>query len=483
MKIPEPLRGLSLLVAAGFALACIAGFILLRATPKPATPTSRPLTLTVWHYYSGLTQRAFHDLAARFNTTEGARLGIVIEPHSQGDIASLADMVFRAARGDLGAPNMPDIFAAYPDSAFRVAELTALANLEPYLTPAEQAAYRPEFLEDGRMGPDNGLVIFPVAKSTENLFLNRTDWDAFAAATGATLDALATWEGVVRTAGRYHEWSGGRAFFRLDSPANFILVAAWQLGEMPYALRNGRAEPTLTPRLARALWDTYHAPFVRGWYAQILPFCSYDARTGAIVAYIGSSAWAGYFPVEVSECGAARPIDCDVLPYPRFKEGEPYAMLQGAGLCVVKSTPERERAAARFLLWLTAPDQNLPFAALTGYLPPAKAALNEERILGALPDSAVTSTQPAVACSLRTSLAMLNDMRLTGTRPFAGSYALRERWNTLLPKLAQEALEERKQRTAAGESEETAVADLLSERAFEQWYERLRRESAAALGQ
>lgn len=78
---------------------------------------------------------------------------------------------------------------------------------------------------------------------------------------------------------------------------------------------------------------------------------------------------------------------------------------------------------------------------------------------------------------------MLNDMRLTGTRPFAGSYALRERWNTLLPKLAQEALEERKQRTAAGESEETAVADLLSERAFEQWYERLRRESAAALGQ
>ena len=88
MKIPEPLRGLSLLVAAGVALACIAGFILLRATPKPATSTSRPLTLTVWHYYSGLTQRAFHDLAARFNTTEGARLGIVIEPHSQGDSAS-----------------------------------------------------------------------------------------------------------------------------------------------------------------------------------------------------------------------------------------------------------------------------------------------------------------------------------------------------------------------------------------------------------
>ena len=208
---------------------------------RPSLPhrRPRPLTLTVWHYYSGLTQRAFHDLAARFNTTEGARLGIVIEPHSQGDIASLADMVFRAARRDLGAPNMPDIVRRLSRQRLSCGGAGGHSPIsEPYLTPAEQAAYRPEFLEDGRMGPDNGLVIFPVAKSTENLFLNRTgSRDAFAAATGATLDELATW-GKASCAQPDATMNGPAVepLSRLDSPANFILVTAWQLGEMPYAL-------------------------------------------------------------------------------------------------------------------------------------------------------------------------------------------------------------------------------------------------------
>lgn len=490
MKTPDRIHGLWLLAAAGIVLALIAGRLLTRLPPSRETAVTTvpdgngalPVTLTLWHYYNGRTQSAFDDLTARFNATEGARLGIEVKAHSQGDIPALADAVFRAASGEWGAPPMPDIFAAYPDNAFRVAQVAELANLEPYLSPAERAAYRPEFLEDGRMGPDNGLIMFPVAKSTENLFLNRTDWDAFAAATGATLDDLATWEGVARTAGRYHRWSGGRAFFRLDSPATFILITARQLGESPYALRNGRVEPAISDRLARALWDTYHVPSVRGWYAEVGPFCTDDARTGAIIAYVGSSAGAGYFPGEVSDGGPARPIACSVLPYPRFKEGEPYAMLQGAGMCVVKSTPERERAAVRFLHWLTAPDQNLPFAALSGYLPATRAALREDRILAAAPDRTVAESQPAVACSLRASLAMLNDMRLTNARPFPGSYALRARWNALLPELAAEARAERERRADAGENRADVLADLLSDQAFAQWHQRLRRESATALG-
>lgn len=311
MRIFERMRGLFML-ATGLVLACTAGFFFLRPPTPPGSPApaSPPVTLTLWHYYNGLTQSVFDDLTARFNATEGARQGITVAAHSQGDISALADVVFQAARKDMGAPAMPDIFAAYPDNAFRVAQLAELADLDPYFAPGELAAYRPEFLEDGRMSPGNSLVMFPVAKSTENLFLNRTDWDAFAAATGAELDDLATWEGVARTAGRYYEWSGGRAFFRLDSPANFVLVTAWQLGETPYVQQGGRAEPAISPRLARALWNAYHVPAARGWYVQVGPFCTDDARTGAIIAYIGSSAGAGYFPAEVTDGGAPRPIVC-----------------------------------------------------------------------------------------------------------------------------------------------------------------------------
>lgn len=38
------------------------------------------------------------------------------------------------------------------------------------------------------------IKIFLTAKATEILMLNKTDWDKFAAATGARLEDLKTWE-------------------------------------------------------------------------------------------------------------------------------------------------------------------------------------------------------------------------------------------------------------------------------------------------
>ena len=38
-------------------------------------------------------------------------------------------------------------------------------------------------------------------------------------------------------------------------------------------------------------------------------------------------------------------------------------------LCMVKSTPEREKAACTFIKWLTAPEQNTKFVTSLGYVP------------------------------------------------------------------------------------------------------------------
>ena len=46
------------------------------------------------------------------------------------------------------------------------------------------------------------------------------------------------------------------------------------------------------------------------------------------------------------------------LESPKFANGEDYAVQQGAGMVVVKSTEERERAAVTFLKWLTAPNSD-----------------------------------------------------------------------------------------------------------------------------
>ncbi len=44
-------------------------------------------------------------------------------------------------------------------------------------------------------------------------------------------------------------------------------------------------------------------------------------------------------------------------------------MQRGAGLCVTKSTTEREKAAMIFIKWLTAPENNVRFVTQAGYMP------------------------------------------------------------------------------------------------------------------
>ena len=71
----------------------------------------------------------------------------------------------------------------------------------------------------------------PVAKSTELLFLNKTDWERFSADTGASMELLGTWEGLAKTAQMYYEWSGGQPFLGMNYYNDFAVITAAQLGE------------------------------------------------------------------------------------------------------------------------------------------------------------------------------------------------------------------------------------------------------------
>ena len=44
-------------------------------------------------------------------------------------------------------------------------------------------------------------------------------------------------------------------------------------------------------------------------------------------------------------------------------------MQRGAGICLTKSDPEREEAAAKFVKWLTEPEKNVQFVTSVGYMP------------------------------------------------------------------------------------------------------------------
>ena len=168
---------------------------------------NKPVSLTVWHYYNGAQQAAFDQLISEFNATEGKEKGIYVEVYTQGSVGDLEKAVSDAVAGAVGAQSLPDIFSTYADTAYAVQKEGKLADLTPYFTKEEQAEYVDSYIQEGYFHDDSALYLFPVAKSTEIMMLNATDWQTFADATGASLDELSTLEGVTETAKRYYEWT------------------------------------------------------------------------------------------------------------------------------------------------------------------------------------------------------------------------------------------------------------------------------------
>ena len=103
-------------------------------------------------------------------------------------------------------------------------------------------------LREGYFNNDGALYLFPVAKSTEIMMINKTDWELFAEATGSTLDELKTIEGVVSVAERYYDWTDsltpdvpndGKAFYGRDSMANYFVIAMKQMGKEIFEVKDG----------------------------------------------------------------------------------------------------------------------------------------------------------------------------------------------------------------------------------------------------
>ena len=354
------------LCAAALALGC-AGCSGSAGPEVPAKVTD----IMVWTYYNGDQLESFTSLVDQFNETVGAQKGIKVSTESQGSVNDLETSVLDSAEGKVGAAAMPNIFSAYADTAYALDQMGMVVDLAPYLTEEEKAQFVEGYLSEGDFGEGDSIKIFPVAKSTELLFLNDTDWQAFAAATGATYEDLSTVEGLVATAGKYYDWTDartaapddGKALFGRDAMANYMLIGAKELGSTLFTVENGKMTVNLTEDVARKLWENYYVPFVKGWFAGEGRFRSDDIKTGNVLAYVGSNSSATFFPkqVQVSDT-ESHEISLKVLPNPSFAGSEEVAVQQGAGMVVTKSTPEEEAACVTFLKWFTQPENNIQFA-------------------------------------------------------------------------------------------------------------------------
>ena len=462
-------KGISLLCAAALARGCAAcsgG-----TSPKQTAVTD----ITIWTYYNGDQLESFTKLVDEFNSTAGAEKEISVSTESLGSVNDLEASVMDAAEGKVGASELPNIFSAYADTAYAMDQMGMLVDLAPYLSDAERSAFVNGYLTEGDFDGSGEMKIFPVAKSTELMFFNDTDWQAFADATGASYDDLATLEGLVETAGKYYDWTDaqtgtpddGKALLGRDAMANYMLVGAQQLGDTIFEVQDGKMTGNFDHDVARKLWDNYYVPFVKGWFTASGRFRSDDVKTGNVLGYVGSCSSATFFPAQVTtDDTVSHEISMKVLPSPKFADGEDVAVQQGAGMVVTTGTEGEIKASVEFLKWFTQPENNIAFSVGSGYLPVTQDANDMDAIRA----SGLTLSGN-MGQILSGAVQTVKIDRLYTPSVFEGGASARKVLEYGLSDLAAADRETVAERIAAGQSAADAEAEFLTDDYFENWYQ------------
>ncbi len=348
-----------------------------------------PVIISIWHYYNGSILNAFDTMVSNFNDTIGKEKGIIVEGYNYGNVSDLETAVLASANKEVGSQDMPNIFASYADTAYEAEKINILANLDTYFTAEEKAEYLESYIEEGKIGLNGELRIFPIAKSTEIMMLNKTDWEPFAQSCGITTENLTTIEQLVEVSEKYYEWTDaltpdvpndGKAFYGRDSIANMFIVSSKEFDTEIFDVENGKCTLNIDENIMKKIWDNYYIPYISGYFKSYGKFRSDDAKVGDILAYVGSTSSASYFPNEVTIDSEIHPIEAEILPSPGFENSKKVMVQQGAGMVVTKSTPEEEYASTQFLKWFTEIDNNILFSSMSAYMPVKKDAINYDTL-------------------------------------------------------------------------------------------------------
>lgn len=447
-----------------------------------ANTTSEKINLTMWHYYNGSTKDTLDNMITEFNETVGTEKNIFVDAYSYGSVNDLATALVASANKEIGMENMPNIFAAYADTALLLDDIGVVAPMDDYFSESELEMYRSDFLEEGRFDSEGSLKILPVAKSTEFVFINDTDFKVFSDEMEIDINTLTTWESLAEVASIYYDWTDsqteeendGRALFGLDSEANFMILASKQLGEEIYDYSGEKITFGLSRDGAKKIWDNYIVPYIKGHYVSHGSFRSDDIKSGDLLMYLGSASSIYYFP-DVVELGRneSYEITGTTIPYPYFEGEEKIVVQQGAGMLISNTGEDYESAASvEFLKWFTAPENNLEFAVSTGYMPVQNEALNYERVEEVVTDLTEGEVTKIVISSIDTTYnKMLPEYTFYSNRPFNGSYDTRNAIRDYTINTLEIAKEELENQLELGVEREEALNNLTSDENFNVWYD------------
>jgi multiple sugar transport system substrate-binding protein len=121
----------------------------------------------------------FDSLVSEFNETVGKQNGITVKAYSMDNTGDIHNKLLSSITGEPGSPEFPEMATAYPGTAYTLYKMNKLISIDKYMSKEDLGEYVDSFMEEGRLTAGSGIVIFPIAKSTEALYINYTFYRQF----------------------------------------------------------------------------------------------------------------------------------------------------------------------------------------------------------------------------------------------------------------------------------------------------------------
>ncbi|MBQ8786393.1 MAG: carbohydrate ABC transporter substrate-binding protein [Oscillospiraceae bacterium] len=416
---------------------------------KSKPDADNPVTLTMWHVYGSQTKSPLNDAIDEFNDTVGRENGVTVNVVSVTSSSAIDKALSASANGEPGAEDLPDLFTAYP----RVAEIVGEDKLlywNNYFSADELLPFRDEFIFEGYFG--DKLLMLPIAKSSEALFLNKTLFDRFCAETGVSADVLKTFEGFFETANVYYDWSGGQNFTQINDFYNYAYIGMKAYGGE--FIKDGKLN--LNDGAFEKVWKPLSRAAIYGGICLDDGYAASRWKTVEIISNIGSTADILYQPEMVFyPDNTTENITSVSLPYPVFATNKPVAVHRGGGLFAVRSDDERKNYGAYlFARWLTEKENNLRFVTSTGYLP-----VTDEAFETLFADTSIAEKE-----SYQNLYDMMNNMmnsyELHALPLYSNASDIQSRFEQNVKLVLKSAHNQYAERTAKGEDKEAVLNEL-----------------------
>ena len=375
----------------------------------PATLTSAPITVDLWHSNGSTVENALTGYAEDFNDLYPNITVNIIKNGNNYD--ELRQNVINAIRGG----QIPNIVQNYPDHVMEYIDNQALISLTPYISHEtfgyNNAIESESFLdillsyrqENSQYTPDGEYYSLPFNKSTEVMIYNKTMMDMLIA-DGVINEVPTTWQGLFaisdelmlikdevitsittklnssttislhKDAEQIQAIKDNFVPITYDSPANAFITLTRQWGGEYTGIDSSRNGLILfdndgTRSMLSYFFDnrdtTFTLPGIWG-----IEYASDAFKTGQTAVTFGSTGGARYNTPTVVDGEYVFEFGVAPMPYNEDMPENKTAIQQGTNMAITTAGDDQEKLASwLFLKYLTSMEVQLDFALQTGYSP------------------------------------------------------------------------------------------------------------------